>query len=471
MKHLLKSFSLAIVAAILAAIVLPMMSLADSNEPQKVSANYETNYRVRVNIRVTNDSDDWNSAYIWIYTKRDNGRGDSYLRYSSADIKRYIDYTDANYTHETIKTGVDFPYLIYIKTDIGSWLQYHYGEADVTVYINDINVASKHISYGGWDRCYDDNAIEIDQTKFPYPKDWNAYYSDTIDPSEEESTLVNLTPVDQYGVAWTQDISVRNESWPGEDVAEKLDAKGFKWKLSSSKTDNHTTNYYFSTNTGSNVYPTKEVKVTVKFVFPLHVYIKLNGKTVYSESGYMGDIIEIPDIETTVGYVVDSYTLNSGTGSIKKGDDGKFTFTFTGDSATFTPKLKPITYTIKYDKNHNEAIDGTMLDKKASYGKTFALATNQFSRKYYKFTGWNTAPDGSGTAYTNQQKVSNLASEAGTVITLYAQWEEDPNASKTASLFTDGSFGLLLGGILVEGGVIAIIVFFIAKARNARHAR
>ncbi|MBO7132077.1 hypothetical protein J6V85_02340, partial [Candidatus Saccharibacteria bacterium] len=37
------------------------------------------------------------------------------------------------------------------------------------------------------------------------------------------------------------------------------------------------------------------------------------------------------------------------------------------------------------------------------------------------FAGWNTAADGSGTSYTNQQSVTNIAADGGT-ITLYAQW-------------------------------------------------
>ena len=145
---------------------------------------------------------------------------------------------------------------------------------------------------------------------------WHAYYSPNVDPSEEESTIVNLTPVDQYGVKWdanaTYPISFRNESWPENDAAEKLDEGGYKWKLTSNKTDNHTTNYYFSANTGSTVYPTKEEKVTVKFIFPLHVYIKLDGETVYKGDGYAGDKIELPETKAPVGYYVYDYKKESG---------------------------------------------------------------------------------------------------------------------------------------------------------------
>ena len=434
---------------------------------------YETNYRIKVNIKITDDADDWNSAYIWIHTRPNNGRDDVHWFYhSSGDIKSYIDYTGANYTYSTIKTGTEFPHWVSIKTDIGSFAQYHYGEADVTVYINDINVASRHISFGGWGRCDDENAITIDETKFPHPKEWNMNYSANVDPSEEDTTILTMTPVDQYGVLWAANasypISVTNRSWPGEDVAEKLDEGGYKWKLSSSKADNHFTNYYFYVSTGSTVYPTREEKVQVKFIFPLHLYIKLDGEVVYSTIGYMNDTVEIPDIDTPVGYVIDSYKRDSGVGAIEKNEDGKYTYTFTGDTSTFIAKTKAIAYTVKYDPNiaEGDTLTGRMLDKTANYGKSFALATNQFKRAGYTFTGWNTAPDGSGKAYSKQEKVSNLASEKGAVVTLYAQWEENPDASITASLFTEGNLGLMIGGMVVEVAAIIIIVSIIAKKRR-----
>ena len=57
------------------------------------------------------------------------------------------------------------------------------------------------------------------------------------------------------------------------------------------------------------------------------------------------------------------------------------------------------------------------------YGKSKTLTDNAYSRKGYKFVGWNTAADGSGDAFTNKASVKNLAENNGAVITLYAQWE------------------------------------------------
>ena len=51
------------------------------------------------------------------------------------------------------------------------------------------------------------------------------------------------------------------------------------------------------------------------------------------------------------------------------------------------------------------------------------LTTNSFTRDGYTFTGWNTAADGSGTAYTDGQEVNNLTDVNGGTVNLYAQWE------------------------------------------------
>ena len=81
--------------------------------------------------------------------------------------------------------------------------------------------------------------------------------------------------------------------------------------------------------------------------------------------------------------------------------------------------VPPATYVIKYDGN--EATGGTA---PASQNKTqytdITLATNSggLTRIGYRFTGWNTAPDGNGTTYSPGATYS-----ADESVTLYAKWE------------------------------------------------
>ena len=79
---------------------------------------------------------------------------------------------------------------------------------------------------------------------------------------------------------------------------------------------------------------------------------------------------------------------------------------------------KPNKYTVTFNANGGT---GTMVDQSMTYNTSAALRANTYTKTGYTFTSWNTAPDGSGTSYTNGKTVRNLATE-GTV-TLYAQWK------------------------------------------------
>lgn len=74
------------------------------------------------------------------------------------------------------------------------------------------------------------------------------------------------------------------------------------------------------------------------------------------------------------------------------------------------------TYTVTFDANGGEGTMDTQLFTE-DYEK--ALSANKFTREGYSFAGWNTMRDGTGTAYTDQQKIKVVAD-----MTLYAQWNE-----------------------------------------------
>ena len=102
--------------------------------------------------------------------------------------------------------------------------------------------------------------------------------------------------------------------------------------------------------------------------------------------------------------------------TIKKGSTG---------NKTFYAKWTPNKYTIAY--NGNGATSGKMKNTTGvAYGSSKKLTSNSYSRKGYKFIGWNTAADGSGTSYANKASVRNLAEDNGATVILYAQWEIQP---------------------------------------------
>ena len=72
-------------------------------------------------------------------------------------------------------------------------------------------------------------------------------------------------------------------------------------------------------------------------------------------------------------------------------------------------------YTITFDANGGE---GTMDSLTIVSGEEIELPANTFTRDGYVFAGWNTAPDGSGTAYKESSEISPTQN-----MTLYAQWK------------------------------------------------
>lgn len=80
-------------------------------------------------------------------------------------------------------------------------------------------------------------------------------------------------------------------------------------------------------------------------------------------------------------------------------------------------------YTIAFDANGGE---GGMAAQTVLTNETVKLDQCAFAREGYSFAGWNTAADGTGTAYADGVEVVNLASEDGVTVTLYAQWAVMP---------------------------------------------
>lgn len=115
------------------------------------------------------------------------------------------------------------------------------------------------------------------------------------------------------------------------------------------------------------------------------------------------------------------YTLSwsnngsAGTGTVTVTGGGNYT-----GSATGTFPIRWATYTIHFDKNHNDAT-GTMSDQQFTYHTAQNLTANAFSRTGCSFEGWSTTPNGA-VAYTDQQSVNNLSVNDGEIINLYAKW-------------------------------------------------
>lgn len=119
-----------------------------------------------------------------------------------------------------------------------------------------------------------------------------------------------------------------------------------------------------------------------------------------------------------------------------------------GESVTLYAQWTPVHYTVHFDPNvpssASTQISGTMNDQEMSFDQTTQLSWCEYVLLGYSFTGWNTALDGSGTSYADIQEVSNLATQDGDTVTLYAQWEAQ---TYTVNLYLDTTETTLLSSV------------------------
>ena len=150
--------------------------------------------------------------------------------------------------------------------------------------------------------------------------------------------------------------------------------------------------------------------------------------TVKAENKEMKIGAAVPDLTYSVSGLVNGDTAENILGDLGVATtaDGKtagsFNITFTNKPEqvanyevtyrTGTLTVSPVTVTF----NANGG-SGTMNDLSISNNAT-ALTKNALTREGYQFSGWNTASDGTGTAYADEA----IFTPAGEAVTLYAQW-------------------------------------------------
>ena len=169
-----------------------------------------------------------------------------------------------------------------------------------------------------------------------------------------------------------------------------------------------------------------------------------------TEHGYTGDTYctvcnellkqgeEIPKTGAHITWVIDGKvvaeedylkgTMPSFKGSTDKAPDENYRYTFTGWSPEVVVAEEDATYTAQYSAtarvfytitfNANGGV-GEMAAQTFEVGVDTALNANTFTREGYKFTGWNTAADGSGVTYADAGAILELTGD----MTLYAQWQ------------------------------------------------
>ena len=136
------------------------------------------------------------------------------------------------------------------------------------------------------------------------------------------------------------------------------------------------------------------------------------GSDVESQTVLSGQCATEPTTPTKTGYTFVGWENNSVAWN--------FADAVTQD-ITLVANWTANTYTVAFNANGGS---GSMNPMSFTYGESQALTANAFIAPTSKvFNGWNTKADGSGTAYADKATVSDLTSENGVTVTLYAQWK------------------------------------------------
>lgn len=152
---------------------------------------------------------------------------------------------------------------------------------------------------------------------------------------------------------------------------------------------------------------------------------------------------------TRTGYIFTGWRISDASSGIEYKDEASVSNLTSMNNKTITmyAQWTPIAYTIKFDKNKNDA-SGLTESMSMRYDEAKELTANGFSSPSAKWCGWNISKDGTGFSYSNKQRVKNLTSDDGGVITLYAQWSTNTYTVR----FIDGRNGDVITSANVNYG-------------------
>lgn len=173
------------------------------------------------------------------------------------------------------------------------------------------------------------------------------------------------------------------------------------------------------TSNGSSIHGTSKGSLSVSIPALESYSVSYNGNgatsgSMSAQTKYYGKSLTLrSNAFSRTGYNFSKFNTNaSGTGK-NYSSGGTYT---TNAKATLYAQWTPQTHTITY--YGNGATGGSTYTQTKTYGQTTILYNN-FTRTGYSITGWNTAADGSGTAYSTTQE---LSATFNSNLTLYAQW-------------------------------------------------
>ena len=155
---------------------------------------------------------------------------------------------------------------------------------------------------------------------------------------------------------------------------------------------------------------------------PHHYTLRLHrndGSNGYTDMSMTYDVAANIKSITRTGYTLDGWsTTPNGNVTYTNGQSVLNLTSVDGEVIDLYAQWTGHPYTVHFDANGGT---GEMSDMAFTYGTAQNLTANAFTRTGYTFAGWSTAPSGN-VRYTDGQSVSNLTTENGATVILYAKW-------------------------------------------------
>ena len=307
---------------------------------------------------------------------------------------------------------------------------------------------------------YKINNITLGETSVATGVDETTYSGYTTMPSGNATLTVTYTPID-YTITLNKNGGADNGS-----VTATYNSKDTKSFTAVTRTGYNCTGYWTATSDGTKV--VNADGSLVEYTSAVSSYLNTNGTwkkttatTLYAqwtpktyaitldkkEGGadgtasvnYNATALTSISAPTKTGYHVEGYYGETGrtnkvadaSGNLQSGVSGFTTGTvWTKDAdATLYTKWEANTFTVEFDANGGE---GDMSDQVFTYDAAQNLTTNTFTNDGYFFDGWATEVDGA-VVHTNGKSVSNLTTENGGTVTLYAHWSQVPALSSVTA--------------------------------------
>ncbi|HEY4267953.1 MAG TPA: InlB B-repeat-containing protein [Galbitalea sp.] len=146
-----------------------------------------------------------------------------------------------------------------------------------------------------------------------------------------------------------------------------------------------------------------------------------------------GDVVTLGNKPDTGYHFTGWQVVAPADGSVTVGADG--TFAMPNEPVTVLGAFAANSYSVQFDGNG--ADDGTMKAESFLYGQSAALTASVFSRDGYVLSGWATTAGGP-VVHADGATVSNLATDDGAAVTLYAIWTQLTTAAGSWSTLPSG---------------------------------